>query len=92
MDRISALRNIEDALAAYERGETDLASLEREVQGVLRTFATDFEEDLAAYRASGDDRVDGLVVVAATQREARERVRDLVDTDVDPTVERLHRD
>ena len=92
MDRISALRNIEDALATYERGETDLASLEREVRGVLRTFATEFEEDLAAYRASGDDRVDGLVVVAASRREARDRVRDLVDGDVDPTVERVDRD
>lgn len=92
MDRISALRNIEDALATYERGETDLASLEREVRGVLRTFATEFEEDLAAYRAGGGDRVDGLVVVAASQREARERVCELVDCDVDPTVERLDSD
>ena len=91
MDRISALRNIEDALATYERGETDLASLEREVQGVLRTFATEFEEDLAAYRASGSDRVDGLVVVAGSRREARERVRELVDRDADPTVERVDR-
>jgi len=91
MDRISALRNVEDALATYERGETDLAGLEQEVQGVLRTFATEFEDGLAAYRASGSDRVHGLVVVAASQREARERVCELVDGDVDPAVERLDR-
>ena len=29
MDRISALRNIEDALRAFERGEADLATTER---------------------------------------------------------------
>ncbi|NHN46403.1 hypothetical protein G9464_02145 [Halostella sp. JP-L12] len=92
MDRISALRNIEDALATYERGETDLASLEGEVRGVLRTFATEFEDDLTAYRAAGDDRVDGLVIVAESRAEARERVRELVDGEVDPTVERLERD
>ena len=28
MDRISALRNIEDALRAFERGEADLATTE----------------------------------------------------------------
>lgn len=80
MDRISALRNIEDALGAFERGETDLASMEREVLNVLRTYATDFEdEELAAYRASGEDRVDGLVVVAASPDEAEARIRDLLD-------------
>jgi hypothetical protein len=55
------------------------------VNTILRTYATDFEgeEGLAAYRASGDDRADGLVVVAASPEEAERRVRDLLDADVD---------
>ncbi len=48
MDRISALRNIEDALATFEQGETDLASMERRVRGVLRTYATEFADDALA--------------------------------------------
>jgi hypothetical protein len=63
MDRISALRNVEDALAAFEDGECDLSELERRVRGTLRTYATEFDGDLAAYRASGDDTVDGLLVM-----------------------------
>ncbi|WP_135534961.1 MULTISPECIES: hypothetical protein [Halostella] len=89
MDRIAALRNIEDALAEYERGETDLESMERAVTGVLRTYATDFDDELAAYRANGDGRADGLIVVATSQRQARERVRELVDDDVAVTVDRV---
>lgn len=82
MDRISALRNVEDALAAFEAGEVDLAAVEERVLGILRTYATEFEdEDLAAYRASGDERADGLVVVAGGRAEARERVCDLLDDD-----------
>ena len=77
MDRISALRNIVDALSAFEDGETDLAGLEREVRGVLRTYATEFEGDLTPYRAEGGD-ADGVVVLAPSRRAARERVRDLV--------------
>jgi hypothetical protein len=92
MDRISALRNIEDALGSFERGETDLATMEREVVNVLRTYATDFGDDanLAAYRASGDERADGLVVVATSPAEAEQRVRALLDDDgLAVTVERL---
>ena len=37
MDRISALRNVEEALAAFEDGECSLAELEADVRGVLRT-------------------------------------------------------
>jgi triosephosphate isomerase len=77
MDRISALRNVEDALAAFEAG--DLAALERQVQGVLRTYATEFEGDLSAYRAVEPDRAVGTVVLAHDEREARERVADLLD-------------
>ncbi|WP_324760307.1 hypothetical protein [Haloarcula montana] len=79
MDRISALRNVEEALATFEEGECSLADLEREVRGVLRTYATDFEGELRAYRAQGDGPVDGLVVLASDGTTARDRVRSLVD-------------
>ncbi|MFB6087093.1 MAG: hypothetical protein ABEJ85_01115 [Haloarculaceae archaeon] len=79
MDRISALRNVEDALTAFEDGDVDLAGLEREVRGVLRTYATDFDGDLTAYRATGDGPADGVVVLAQSRQGARERVRNLVD-------------
>ncbi|QLH76302.1 hypothetical protein HZS55_02840 [Halosimplex rubrum] len=88
MDRISALRNVEDALRRFEDGEMDLSGLEREVRGTLRTYATEFEGDLAAYRVesaeeagSGDGSaaVDGTVVLAGSKQGARERVRELVD-------------
>jgi len=79
MDRISALRNVEDALAAFEAGECSLSELESEVRGVLRTYAADFDGDLQAYRASGDEAADGLVVLAASSADARERVEALVD-------------
>jgi hypothetical protein len=78
MDRISTLRNIEDALARYEDDELQLPELEREVRGVLRTYATDFE-DATAYRARGDPNADGLVVVADSRTEAREQIEGLVD-------------
>ncbi|PSQ00894.1 hypothetical protein BRC94_04945 [Halobacteriales archaeon QS_5_70_17] len=77
MDRISALRNVEQALTDFEAGECDLATMERRVRGTLRTYATEFA-DLDAYRASGGT-VDGMVVVADAPTEARERVRDLAD-------------
>jgi hypothetical protein len=79
MDRISALRNVEDALTRFENGECSLSELERDVRGVLRTYATDFEGDLRAYRADGAGAVDGLVVLAPSEPSARERVRELVD-------------
>jgi hypothetical protein len=91
MDRISALRNVEEALRAFEDGEADLATTEERVVGVLRTYATAFEgdeqESLAAFRAVGGP-ADGTVVVAATAREARERVAALTDAE-DPAVEQV---
>ena len=90
MDRIAALRNIEDALSDFEQGEIPLAKMEERVQGVLRTYATEFEDGgLVAYRATGDPAADGLVVVAESRRDARERIRDLVaepgiEFDVEP--------
>jgi hypothetical protein len=52
MDRISALRNVEDALREFEDGEADLATTEQRVVAVLRTYATDFEvgDGRAAFR------------------------------------------
>jgi hypothetical protein len=80
MDRISALRNVEDALTDFESGEADLRATERRVLNVLRTYATEFEDDdLSAYRTSGGDRTDGLVVVAESETQARARVADVVD-------------
>ncbi|EMA25873.1 MULTISPECIES: DUF7854 family protein [Haloarcula] len=78
MDRISALRNIEEALAEFETGSKSLSDLEQDVRGTLRTYATEFEGDLQAYRASGEAAVDGLVVLAPSETAARERVQALV--------------
>ena len=79
MDRISALRNVEDALTRYEEGELSLPELERAVRGTLRTYATEFEEG-QLYRAHGDEEgvADGVVVVADSRTEARERVAELL--------------
>jgi len=82
MDRISAMRNVEDALAAFEAGEIDLATLEERVLGVLRTYATEFDgDDRSAYRAYGDERADGMVVVAVDRPEARDRIEALLGDD-----------
>ncbi len=92
VDRISALRNVEEALAEFERGETDLSSTERRIVTVIRTYATEFESEAgaAAYRATGDERADGLVVVADSSDAARDRIRDLLDDEsVDFDVERV---
>ncbi|MEZ3162304.1 hypothetical protein ABNG03_10085 [Halorubrum sp. RMP-47] len=73
MDRISAIRNVEDALREFEGGEADLAATERRVAAVLRTYATEFDGDGDVFRAVGDDPVDGTVVVAPSESAARER-------------------
>lgn len=83
MDRIAALRQIESALSAFEAGEADLETCERRIRAAVRTFATEFDGERSAYRADT-----GTVVVAASEREARERVRELTDADA-PTVERI---
>lgn len=79
MDRISALRNLEEALRDYEAGETDLDSLERRIRAVVRTYATEFDGELTPYRTVEN----GLVVVATSRREARARARNLVAGDPD---------
>ncbi|GAA0725646.1 hypothetical protein J2744_000985 [Halorubrum trapanicum] len=84
MDRISAIRNVEDALREFENGETDLAATERRVAAVLRTYATEFDGDDDVFRAVGDDPVDGTVVVAPSEPAARERVLAVSDGDTDP--------
>ena len=83
MDRISALRNVEEALRDFEAGDSDLAATEQRVATILRTYATEFEgeEGLRAYQATGDGRAHGLVVVAESETEARERIADLLDED-----------
>lgn len=83
MDRISALRNVEDALADFESGDASLDDVEDRVLGVLRTYATAFEDgDLAAYRATGDPAVEGVVVAAPSAEAARERVAARVEDSV----------
>jgi hypothetical protein len=77
MDRISALRNVEEALAAFEAGETTLQSLEADVRGILRTYATEFEGNQRPFEASGGN-VDGVVVLAGSPQAARERITTLV--------------
>jgi hypothetical protein len=82
MDRISALRNVEDALADFESGEADLQATERRVLNVLRTYATEFEDEaLSTYRATGSDPADGLVVAAESESQACTRVRNLIDVE-----------
>lgn len=82
MDRISALRNVEEALGAFEAGDDDLATTQRRVQSVLQSYATEFEDEARrAYRATGEPPADGVVVVAANSEEARERVRAIADVE-----------
>jgi hypothetical protein len=78
VDRISALRNVEEALRAFEAGDDDLATTQQRVQSVLQSYATEFEDDSRrAYRAVGEEPADGVVVVAADPAKAEERVREL---------------
>ena len=89
MDRITALRTIEEALTAYENGELALPELEGEVQGILRTYATEFDEETTAYRANGDPAVDGLTVVAASRSAAREQMEELLPEPADFEIETI---
>jgi hypothetical protein len=83
MDRISALRNVEDALADFEDGDATLDDVEDRVLGVLRTYATEFEDDdVTAFRATGNPKVEGRVVVAPSEDVARERITAQVEDPV----------
>lgn len=78
MDRISALRNVEEALRTFESGEQSLETTQRQVRSVLQTYATEFETaERRPYRARGEEPADGTVVVAADAAGAAERVRKL---------------
>ncbi|WP_435360168.1 hypothetical protein [Haloarchaeobius sp. DFWS5] len=81
MDRISAIRNVEEVLGAFERGEVGLASMEQQVQAIIRTYVSEFDvADLAVYRVSDsleEEDARSVVVVAAGPTEARERAREL---------------
>lgn len=88
MDRISALRNIEDALADFEAGESTLSDLEGDVRGILRTYAADLDGNLSTYRATGDG-FDELVVVANSPKDAHERVEELIEDPRRIEVERV---
>lgn len=82
VDHISALRNVEEALRAFEDGDADLATTQRRVQSVLQSYATEFEaEERRPYRAHGDDPADGVVVIAPDPETAKSRVRSLSDAD-----------
>lgn len=82
MDRIAALRTVEDALSAFEAGEIDLDGLESRVTGTLRTYATEFEDGKRrAYKATGDPSVEGVIVVAEDPAAAREQIEALVEAD-----------
>ena len=83
MDRIAALRRIEQSLSDLEAGEADLDTCEREIRATVRTFATEFDGELSAYRTDS-----GVVVVASSEREARERAKAVTDVEA-PTVQRL---
>jgi hypothetical protein len=82
VDHISALRNVEEALRAFENGEADLATTQRRVQSVLQSYATEFEADeRRPYRAHGEAPADGVVVVAPDEETARTRVLELKDAE-----------
>ncbi|MFB6120026.1 MAG: hypothetical protein ABEJ68_02785 [Halobacteriaceae archaeon] len=91
MDRIAALRNVEEALSDLETGEVDLATAERRVVGVLRTYVTEFdaEDGRSAYRAGRPDPADDLVVVAESASEARERANALTEDGSEFEIERI---
>ncbi|AEN07050.1 hypothetical protein [Halolamina sp.] len=78
MDRISALRNVEEALRTFEAGEADLESTQQQVQSVLQSYATEFEAaERRPYRAHGEAPADGVVVVAPDPETAKQRVQEL---------------
>ncbi|WP_251342188.1 hypothetical protein [Haloplanus halophilus] len=78
MDRISAIRNVEEALRAFESGEADLAATEERVLATLRTYATEFDDEsgLGAYVGRGAEGVEDVVVIASSRAEARDRIGD----------------
>ncbi|MFC6615460.1 hypothetical protein ACFQAS_10930 [Halopenitus salinus] len=78
MDRISAIRNLEDALREFDHGEATLEETERRAVAVLRTYATEFEGSTDVYRAVGPDPAGGTVVVAPSKAAARARIAERI--------------
>lgn len=79
MDRITALRNVETVLQAFEDGEISLGEAEHRTEAILRTFASEFEHpDRQVFRAQvgGHERV----VVADSATAARGRIAETHDT------------
>lgn len=83
MDRIATLRTVEDAVADFEAGHTDLETCEQRVRAAVRTFAAEFDGELGCYRGNS-----GTVMVARSREEARERLHELTGTPP-PSVEPL---
>ncbi|MCL9812165.1 hypothetical protein [Natranaeroarchaeum aerophilus] len=83
MDRISAIRNVEDALAAFEDGEVDLETTEERVLATVRTYATDYEGEITAvYRVQPISRREPIIVVAASPDDAVERATSILEENV----------
>ncbi|WP_330631464.1 DUF7854 family protein [Halocatena halophila] len=82
MDRISALRNVEDALQDFEDGEIDLMTMDVRIRSVIRTYATNFGT-YTAYRAIAPPAVEGVIVAAETPTRAKAQMVSLADADVD---------
>ncbi len=81
MDRISALRNVEDALQDFEDGEIDLLTMDVRIRSVIRTYATNFGT-YTAYRATAPPAIEDIIVAAATPERAKARMVSLADADV----------
>lgn len=90
MDRISALRNVEDALSAFERGNVELETTEARITATIRTYATSFERGAeAAYRVEPISE-DALIVVASSPEDAEQRAETLLGEEIVPErIERL---
>ena len=83
MDRISALRNVEETLTEFENGEIELATAERQVRNILRTYATSFDADQkTVYSVEVTNRTNDVVVVASSPGDARDNAVSLTDEDV----------
>lgn len=84
MDRISTLRNIEDALTEFENGNISFEELNQRVSTILQTFATDFEDELQAVY-----QVDSVIVVAESPSAARDQAAEIAD--INPESASVHR-
>mgnify|MGYP000156246032 CR=1 FL=1 len=80
-DRVAECTSGIDVFPLFVGDATYAVKLDR-VATVLRTYATEFEDEQRhAYRAHGDSSADGVVVVASDSETAKERVQELHDAD-----------